>query len=47
MTIVYCLEHLRPYGQQAGNETVRLQESTHEGKRQRGSSFKFYHLVAF
>jgi branched-subunit amino acid ABC-type transport system permease component len=43
--IVYCLEHLRPYGQQAGNETVRLQESTHEGKRQSGSSFKFKFLV--
>ncbi len=47
MIIVYGLEHLRPDGQQAGYETVRLQESTHEGKRQSGSSFKFYHFVAF
>jgi hypothetical protein len=47
MTIVYCLEHLRPYGQQAGNETVRLQESTHEGKRQNGSSFKIRYATLF
>ncbi len=43
--IIYCLEHLRPYGQQAGYETVRLQESTHEGKRQSGTSFQFKSLV--